>query len=470
MQAYAPLFPALAVGLAALVALFADVLDREKPLAAAGLISALGLVVAAVPLARDLGAADASLFAGTWVSDGMGRLAAGALLLYGLVLIGISWRRRVVARGEEEYFGLLMLSLFGALMLIGANDLTVLYLGIEMTTMPLYAMVGFSSLRRLGGEGALKYFIQGLLASLVMVYGMSMLYGVTGTTQLAAIAQQANTFAAGRAQLFAMSLVLVAVGFLFKLAAAPFHFWAPDVYEGASTPVTAAVASIPKIAALVALVRVFPIALADAQPRWTVLFAVLATVSMFAGNLVAYAQTNVKRMLAYSAVAHAGYLLVGIATATPAAADAAVFYVIVYGLASLAAFGVLAAVGAETLADLEGLGKGRPFLALAMLVAVLSLIGLPPLGGFIGKLLLFGAAIDAGLVWLAVIGVVNSAISAGYYFMIVRSMFFVVPAKEAAVADVPAGVAVGACVAGLLLTGLAFGPLVAFLSRAASGT
>lgn len=468
MGQYAGFLPAGAVATAALLALFGDVIARGRGRGANTVIGAVGIAAATWLLAARWGRTE-SLFGGMWVFDPVTQFGTALVLFAGAVLLAASWRRRLVEGGETEYYGLLLLSLFGAMVMTGATNLVVIYLAIEMTTMPLYVMVAFSERSRLGGEGALKYFIQGLLTSLVMVYGMSFLFGVTGTTDLAAIAQQAGTFASGRGMLFALALLLTSAGFLFKLAAVPFHFWAPDVYEGAPTVVTAAVAFVPKVAGLVGLLRLYPLALADAKAHWTALFAVAAVASMVLGNLLAFPQRNAKRMLAYSAVAHAGYILIGVATATPGAVAATLFYLMAYGAATMGAFLVLVASRAETLDDLAGLGRSQPLLAVSMFAFLLSLIGIPPFVGFVGKLLLFGAAIEGGLAWLAVVGVINSVVSAGYYFLIVKAMFLTPP--EAGVAperDVQATGAVAACLAAVAVLGVAFGPLTEFLNRGLS--
>lgn len=475
MAEYAGFVPAGAVALAALLALFGDIFSRDRA-ALRGtntFIAVVGIAAAAWALAARWGRSD-TLFGGMWVFDPMSQFGALLVLGAGLVLLAASWRRRFVEGGETEYYGLLMLSLFGAMVMAGATNLVVLYLAIEMTTMPLYVMVAFSERSKLGGEGALKYFIQGLLTSLVMVYGMSFLYGVTGTTDLAAMAQQAGTFAAGRATLFSLAVLLTSAGFLFKLAAVPFHFWAPDVYEGAPTVVTAAIAFVPKVAGLIGLLRIYPLALAEAKAHWAALFAVAAVASMVIGNLLAFPQRNAKRLLAYSAIAHAGYILIGVAAATPQAVSATLFYLLAYGAGTLGALLVLVACGAENIDDLNGLGRKRPLMAVSMFVFLLSLVGIPPFVGFVGKLLLFGAAIEAGLAWLAVLGVINSVISVGYYFYFVKAVFLTEPEEEAQAGeprgpsperDLPAAGAVVACLAVTAVLGVAFGPLTEFLAR-----
>jgi NADH-quinone oxidoreductase subunit N len=459
------LWPASALLIAACAALFSDLFGKQRSRLIATVISVAGLAAAALFAAGQAGAR-LSAFGGDWVSDPISQMALAMLLLVTLLLVVASWRSPAVSGLEIYYFPLLLMSVLGAIVMACAGDLIVLYLGFEITALPLYVLVAFARREEAGAEGAMKYFMQGLLASLVTVYGMSFLMGVTGTTKLAAIAAQASTFAGPRATLFGLALLFISIGFFFKMAAAPLHFWAPDVYEGAPTIVTAAIAFVPKVGGLVALVRLYPIVLGPARAHWQLLFAVVAVVSMFVGNLIALSQTNVKRMLAYSSIAHAGYMLIGVAVATPAAITATVFYVLVYGLAVVGAFVVLSKDASETLEDVAGLGSRDPFLAVALGVFLLSLMGLPPLGGFVGKLLLFGSAVQGGFVWLAVVGVVNSVISVGYYTIVLREAFFPRSASERPrPADAPAAAVAAACLVGVVALGIAFGPIVAFLGR-----
>lgn len=463
---YFVIAPAACVAIAACAALFGDIFGRAKTRGVNTFVVVLGLSAAAAFLLPGLGAR-VDVFGGAWGSDPISEYCALILLGAGLLYVAASWGRRFVAGNETDYFSLVALAIFGAMIVAGARDLVVLYLGIELVALPLYVLVAFARRDELGIEGALKYFMQGMVASLVMLYGMSFLFGVTQTTRLADIAAQAPTFAAGRSSLFVLSIILVSVGFLFKLAAAPFHYWAPDVYEGAPTVVTSVIAFVPKVAGLVALVRIFDMTLAPAKGHWQLLFALVAVVSMFVGNLVALVQIDIKRMLAYSSIAHAGYMLVGVAVGTPRAVAAVLFYVLAYGVASVGAFFVLIASGTHTLDDIKGLARRSPLLAVSMVVFLLSLIGVPPLIGFFGKLVLFGAAVEAGLAWLAVVGVVNSVVSVGYYFLIVRAMIFA-PDDGAAVelrSDPSAVGAVLACAALAVALGVAFGPIVSFISR-----
>lgn len=449
----------------ALVALFGDLAGRRMARSVNTWVLAGGFLSAAAAI---LGTPEGSPspFPGVWELDGIARFAALAALAAGLVYVAASWHRSIVGRSETDYYSLLALSVFGAVVMVGATDLIVLYLGVEITTMPLYALVAFAKDEELGVEGALKYFLTGLLMTLVTVYGMSFLYGVTGTTRLGEIAQQASTFASGRALLFALATLLVSAGLLFKLAAAPFHLWAPDVYEGAPTVVTSVVAFVPKVAGLIALLRIFPIALGPAKAHWQLYFAAIATLSMVLGNVLALVQKNIKRMFAYSAVANAGYLLVGVAVGTPEAIRGSLFFMVAYGAAAVGGLLVLVVTRTQTLEDVAGLARHRLALAIAMAAFLFSLIGLPPFGGFIGKFLVFGAAIQADMAWLAVVGVVNSVVSVGYYIAIARSMFLE-PAADTAEwpIDRVAGGAVATLATIVLGLGIAFGPVMGYLSR-----
>ncbi len=358
-----------------------------------------------------------------------------------------------VVRGE--FFGFFLLSLVGVMLTAGSSDLVWLFLALELTSLPTYVMVTIGRDRSLAQESAVKYFFLGAMAAAVFLYGFAMLYGATGTTVLAEIHAWASNLR-GNGQplppLFILGLVLAVLGICFKIAAVPMHFYAADVYEGASVGVTAFLAFVPKTAGFVALIVVLASVGWPLPPEVAALVAVIAALTMTVGNVMGLLQHSVKRVLAYSSIAHSGYMLVGLLAGPHAGPQrgptldsvtvlgngvaGVLFYLVAYGLATLAAFAVLGCLGkrddeATTFADIAGLGRRQPHLAAVMLLSVLSLIGLPPLVGFLGKLYLFGPAISAGHVWLVVVAVLNSAISAVYYLRIAKACFFDAPGPDA---------------------------------------
>ncbi|MBC7338995.1 MAG: NADH-quinone oxidoreductase subunit N, partial [Firmicutes bacterium] len=346
----------------------------------------------------------------------------------------------------------------GMMLMVSSRDLLMIYLGLELVSLCSYVLAGYLKEDARSVEAAIKYFLTGAVASAVILFGISLLYGAAGSTSLDAIARAASgSVSAGAASAGVLgyaALAFLVVGFGFKVAAAPLHMWAPDAYEGAPTPITAFFSVGPKAAAFAALLRVFFAGLGDLRPAWTPVFAVLAALSMFVGNLSALPQKNIKRMMAYSAIAHAGYILVGLAVGTPMGSRAVAYYLLAYLFANLGAFAVIVAVSArvvsagpasgravpvsadpargEQIEDYTGLARRQPLLAWAMVIYFLSLIGIPPTAGFFGKFYLFSAALEQGQVWLALVIVVNSVISVGYYYGVVRQMFLVGEAPDAA--------------------------------------
>lgn len=356
-----------------------------------------------------------------------------------IVLLSTDFLRRVYAYGE--YFALLLLTVLGMTLLAGAIDLITIYLAFELVSLTSYVLAGYLRRDPKSNEAALKYFLYGASASGVMIYGMSLLYGLGGTTQLEELADRLATGTIMPLQ--ALSLIMILVGLGYKIAMAPFHAWAPDVYEGAPTAVTAFLSVGPKAAGFAILVRFLLLVGPALVPQWPMILALLATLTMFVGNLLAIRQQNVKRLLAYSSIAHAGYLLIGVVAASdvPQLGIASVlFYFVAYLFMNLGAFSVLLIVAhnteTEDLKGFQGLAQHSLGLALVMTVFLLSLTGIPPTAGFVGKFYLFAAAIRSGnWWWLAVVGIINSAISLYYYMNIARLMFF--GASEYAVEKAP---------------------------------
>ena len=356
------------------------------------------------------------------------RYAAAALILVfagGAILLSLGYLERedLIA---PEYYPLLLLGTCGMLFLAGAEDLIVLFLGLEVMSVAVYVLAGYNRGSPSSAEAALKYFLIGAFASGFLLYGIALVYGATGTTNLSLIGAQ---LAGGKLSVMpALGLGFLLIGLGFKIAAVPFHMWAPDVYDGSPTPVTAFMATGVKAAAFVALVRVLLEGFPSAAGLWQPVVAGLAIASMVVGNLIALAQRTLKRMLAYSSIAHAGYLLVAVWPGTRLGSGAVLLYLAAYGLTTLASFGFLAALGRGgerevTFDDVAGLAGRRPWVALGLSVCMLSLLGFPGTFGFIGKWYILSAAIAEGQVILPVILVVTSVISAGYYLPVIMSMY-----------------------------------------------
>jgi len=352
-----------------------------------------------------------------------------------LLTIGVESLNR-----KGEFYLVLIVSTLGATLMSGAADLIMVFLALETTTIPLYILAAFNRRDRRSSESGMKYFLFGSFASALLLYGLSLLYGFTGQTNLYAIAQYLGSSAfSSNAVPVLVAIALIVAGFGFKISAAPFHFWTPDVYEGAPTPVTAFLSVASKAASFALLVRffvaVFPGTVVingqEIQAFWTQLAAVLAVISMTLGNVVALAQKNIKRLLAYSSIAQAGYTLIGVAALGAAGQQQAVasiaFYMFMYTFTNLLAFGVIIlfseATGTDTIADFAGLSRRNPMLALIMTIALLSLAGVPPAAGFFGKFFLFQAAVQSNLVWLAMVGVLNSIVALYYYLVVIKVMY-----------------------------------------------
>jgi NADH-quinone oxidoreductase subunit N len=373
--------------------------------------------------------------------------AAGAILLS----LGYLERERLLA---PEYYALLLLATAGMLFLAGAEDLIVLFLGLEVMSVAVYVLAGFNRANPFSSEAALKYFLIGAFASGFLLYGIALVYGVTGTTSLSLIGAQ---LAARQVPpMAAIGLGLLIIGMGFKVAAVPFHMWAPDVYDGAPTPVTAFMATGVKAAAFAALVRVLLEAFPSAISLWQPVIAALAIASMVVGNLVALAQRPIKRMLAYSSIGHAGYLLVAVWTGSRAGAGAVLLYLLAYTLTTLASFGFLAVLGRDgerdvTADDVAGLATTRPAVAFGLTVCLLSLLGFPGTVGFIGKWYILSTTVAEGQLILPVILVLTSVVSAGYYLPIIMAMYM----KPAPSGDRYAGVRLAPTAAGAVALSVA---------------
>lgn len=352
-----------------------------------------------------------------------------------------------------EYYFLVLSATLGMMFMAGGIDLITIFIGLETMAVSFYILAGYIRPSRRSNEAALKYFILGAFSLAILLYGMSLLYGLTGSTHLRTIATSLAAGDGGR--LLPLAVMLLVAGIAFKIAAVPFHMWAPDVYEGAPTPITAFLSVGSKAAAFAMLLRIFieglpafrmsGLGLMWGEPLgWSSFFYVLAMVTMTAGNIAALTQGNMKRMLAYSSIAHGGYVLIGIATGTTRGITAALVYLVAYAFMQLGAFAVITAlrrrdIRGDEVKDLTGLYATNPGVAIAMLIFMLSLGGIPPTAGFMGKLWVFGAAIDAGYIGLAVVGVLNSALSLYYYVRVVVFMWAADPGADATPLDVSPG-------------------------------
>jgi len=383
-------------------------------------------------------------------------------------LFAMGWEA-IGKRGE--FYTLLVISTLGMTLMGASANLVMLFLAIETASIPLYVMAGMTRDDK-STEAGFKYLLFGAMTSSVMLYGFSLLYGFAGTADIYELAGQ---IAAGGVPLVTLtaSLLLVLVGFGFKISMVPFHFWAPDVYEGAPTPVTAFLSTASKAAGFSVLIRVllevFPVETTD----WTMVIAVLSAVTMTLGNLVALRQTNIKRMLAYSSIAHAGYILIGMAAASDFGVTSMLYYVITYLVTNLAAFGFVIVyyrqVGSDEIKDYAGLSRRNAAMAFGMLFTFLSLGGIPPMGGFFAKVLVFLAAVESGLVWLAVIGVLNAVVALYYYLVVLKVVYLY--RQEGDEVHLPVsrsqGIALAVCVVGVVVMGTVLAPWFSWTSTVA---
>jgi NADH-quinone oxidoreductase subunit N len=471
-----PVVPALIAAVTGVVVLLAQAFTPRGrpgpslPLALLGLAGALASLV--VHCLR--GARGASL-GGAYVLDDFSIFLHGLILVVaaGVVLLSPSYLR---ATGAErgEYYALVLFSVVGMLGLVSCVELVALFVALEIMSVALYAAAGLHRGRPESTEAAMKYFLTGAFASAFFLYGVALLYGVSGSTWVERIAIAVGAASGAQAALALLGAGLLLVGFGFKVASVPFHMWAPDVYEGAPTTVTAFMAAGVKAAAFGALLRVFTRALPGLADQWQPVVAALALLTMVVGNLGALAQSNLKRMLAYSSVAHAGYLLSALAASSGTGVAAVLFYLVAYAVVNLGGFGALSALargGREPLSldDVAGLSRRRPALAAALAVFMISLTGVPVSAGFVGKFHLFRSAVDAGYVTLAIVGFLMSVVSAYYYLRVVVAMYMRDPVGEDAWAKVSPASSVAVAFSALVVLGLGVypGPVLDWARQAA---
>lgn len=469
--------PALALVAAAVIVLLADLFLPRAHKQALAYVALLGIVAAFVATGLLWNATEPAFLGrdGMAVADGYALFFNYVFLtVAGLaVLISVDYAdRQGLAQGE--YYALLLLSTAGMSVMAATTDLMVLFVGLEVLSIPLYVLAGLKRGQAESNEAGLKYFLLGAFASAFLLYGIALTYGASGSTALSVVAT--GLAADSSTRLLALAgLGLMLVGFGFKVALVPFHAWTPDVYQGAPTSVTAFMSVGAKAAGFAALGRALVVAFPDLLADWSPLLAILATLTMTLGNIGALQQTDLKRLLAYSSVAHAGYLLVGLAAANETGLAGVLFYLLAYGFMNVGAFAVVIAAeraggGDATVESIAGLAARKPGLAAGMAVALLSLAGMPPLAGFMGKFYLFRAAVEADLVWLAVVGVLNSVVSAYFYLKVIVAMYLREPAEGELVRTCPlVGATVAASTAGIVLLGLLPSLMLALAEMSARG-
>jgi NADH-quinone oxidoreductase subunit N len=365
---------------------------------------------------------------------------------------------------KGEFYVLMLISTLGMSLMASAADIIMLYLAIETTSIPMYILAGFMTRDDKSTESGFKYLLFGATASTIMLYGFSLLYGFTGQTNIYQIALSFYSLQFPKIAILG-SLLLILVGFGFKISAFPFHFWAPDVYEGAPTPIAGFLSTASKAAGFVVVLRVLTAVFTpSAAPDWINMLAIVSVLTMTVGNVLALVQKNIKRMLAYSSIAHAGYILIGVVALSQLGMTSVVFYLIAYIITNLAAFGIVMTfsqvVGSDEISAYSGLSRRKPWLALAMLVALLSLAGMPPLAGFISKVFVFAAAVKVGLIWLAFVGVLNSIIGLYYYLTVLKYVYLYRSDDEDKPLPIsrPYTIALSILILGIILVGTLFGP------------
>jgi NADH-quinone oxidoreductase subunit N len=425
--AWLPLCPLIVVALAAIIVLLVGVRVRDEESEGLGALTLALLAVAFMFALGMLGHSGIS-FAGAISLDNFAAFFELVILLSAamVVLMSIEY---VPALGlsAAEYYSLILFSTLGMMLMATGGDLIVIFLGFEMMSIGVYVLAGFLRRSRKSNEASLKYFLLGAFSTAFLLYGIALVYGATGTIKLGPIrAALSGPMATNPLLLGGIGLMLV--GFAFKIAAVPFHMWTPDAYEGAPTPVTAFMAVGVKIGAFAGFMRIFMVHLGPVSIHWSWVLWGVAALSMTVGNLVALVQRNIKRMLAYSAIAHAGYVLVAMTAAGSQAGGAMIYYLLGYAFTNLGAFAVVIAlerhgVEGDLITDYRGLAARHPALAAAMALFMLSLTGIPPLAGFVGKFYIFSAALNAGLVGLVIIAVINSVVAAYYYIAVIVAMY-----------------------------------------------
>ncbi|MCI0469837.1 MAG: NADH-quinone oxidoreductase subunit N [Nitrospirae bacterium] len=425
-----PILPEIIITAAASLLLIIELFMKNKGVIGLLAVFTAALVFYAMPMSQG------ETFGGMFVSDGYSAYFKLIFIINLILTVCISLKY-VKREGAEygEYYSLLLFATAGMMFMASAKDLIILYVGLELMALSTYILAGIKRSDIKSNEAAMKYFLLGAFSSALLLFGISLIYGLTTTTDIYRIGKELKMIIpsadASRLAPILLSMILITAGFAFKIAAAPFHMWAPDVYEGAPTSVTAFMSVGPKAAGFAVIGRVFYMAFPSLQPDWTAILIGIAVITMAAGNIIALSQTNIKRMLAYSSIAHAGYMLLGIIAGSEAGLQSVMTYLLIYAFMNIGAFAIVimlesSATGVAKgvdISDYDGLAKSHPVISALMLVFMFSLAGLPPTAGFIVKFNLFMAAIKAGYSWLVVIAVIFSAVSAYYYLRVVMNMY-----------------------------------------------
>jgi NADH-quinone oxidoreductase subunit N len=460
---YNLLTPEILTALLGLIVLVAGLVLPKRGKNAVGPLAVGGLVVILGNVLLNF-SHEAVFFNGVYQIDIFGNFFK-ALFLGAALLVFFMASRYTELFGERksEWFSFMVFATLGMMVMVSAGDLITLYIGLELMTISFYILSAYLLNDSLSAEAGLKYLIMGALSSAVLLFGMSLVYASSGSTIFTEIYQVLSTTSSTQPVLVA-GIVLLIAGLGFKISAVPFHMWTPDIYQGAPTPVTAYLSVASKAAGFAALVRIFMISLPLSHFNWSLALAVLAALSIVIGNLIAMAQKNVKRLLAYSSIAQAGYILVGLVAANRYGLKGVLFYAMLYVFSNVGAFAITTMVevenGSAELEAFNGLGKRAPMLAAVMTVCLLSLAGIPPMAGFVGKFYLFSGAIQAGYLWLAFVGLLMSMISVYYYLTVAKAMYIGESENQGSISvPVTARIAIWACLIGTVFIGCYPGPL-----------
>ncbi len=450
-----PIIPEITMTAIALIVLLLDLIVRRKEILAA--VSIGGVAIVALMLINGYGVT----FGGMFISDGYSTFFKLIFFINVVLTVMISVKYIVIEKvNYGEYYSLILFSTIGMMLMASAGDLIVLYLGLELMALSTYVLAGFVRHNVKSNEAALKYLLLGAFSSAFLLYGISLIYGLTATTNLNEIALFISETGLTGNLALTLSIIFFVVAFGFKIAAVPFHMWAPDVYEGAPTSITAFMSVGPKAAGFAVLGRVFMAAFVSASVDWSTILIPVAILTMALGNIAALSQTNIKRMLAYSSIAHAGYALLGIIAASNEGLASMMNYMMIYAFMNIGAFAVIIMLRSEgfrgeDITDYEGLSKTHPMASALMLIFMFSLTGIPPTAGFIGKLYLFMSAINAGYTWLVIVAVIFSGISAFFYLRIVMYMYMREPKEAVSLTTTKTvGIALGVTVVAVLAIGV----------------
>ena len=468
-----PLIPELVLVGAAFALLMLDLFLKDSQRVVTHVLSIATLVLVGGLIAAGVGVGeDTAVLNGMFVRDTMADVLKVATCVVSAIALLFVWpylRERGLYKGEVSV--LMLFAVLGMMLLTSAGSLIMVYLGLELLALSSYALVAIDRDSRLASEAAMKYFVLGALASGLLLYGMSLVYGATGSLDLAAIREAAPGVA--QPMLLLTGVVFMVAGISFKFGAAPFHMWLPDVYHGAPTPITLFIGSAPKLAAFAMVVRLLGFGAAPLAEHWQPMLAVLAALSLVVGNVIALMQTNLKRMLAYSTISHVGFLFLGLAGGGAEGYAAAMFYAISYALMATAAFGAIVLLArrgfeADNIDDFKGLNARDPWSAGMVLCVMASLAGIPPFLGFWAKLAVLRAAINGGMLWLAIVGVLFAVIGAFYYLRVIKVMYFDEPVGEPVVPrdDRTLRLVFGVNALGLLVLGVFWNPMMAWCQAA----